>query len=80
MKKYSATLRDGETKIEILNDNKVLAIVRKAKYESVILLINFSDSTPYSVDVSNYTLGATDGFVKLSNIGSGVSWGYISFY
>ena len=78
MRKDSATLKDGETKIDVLNDNKVLAIVRKAQDESIILLINFSDSTSYTVDVSSHTPEATDVSVKLSSVGSGISWGYVA--
>lgn len=78
MRKNSKALLEGSTKVNTLNDNKVLSIIRESGDETVILLINFADSQSVSVDLAaNHNFKSNNGNVKVSSIGSGINWGYV---
>ncbi|KAJ8680493.1 hypothetical protein QAD02_016280 [Eretmocerus hayati] len=69
------TLRNGGLKIDILNDDKVLAVVREAAKHNVILLINFSDDQSQKVDVTAYAKGKSNVTISLASHGSEIVWG-----
>ncbi|XP_024941638.1 maltase 1 isoform X2 [Cephus cinctus] len=52
LKKNSPVLEQGSTKTIVLNNNKVLAVIRDHREEQVMLLINFDDSVEQIVDLS----------------------------
>ncbi|KAG7203432.1 hypothetical protein KM043_013499 [Ampulex compressa] len=51
LRKSSPALYEGTSKNAVLNNNKVLAIARESKAQTVILLINFDDDSSQLVDL-----------------------------
>ena len=75
LRNTSLALRNGTLNIEILNNNTVLAVVRRNHNEGVILLINFSNEAQQNVNVMNLLPGAVNATVVVSSVNSGIKWG-----
>ncbi|XP_058808065.1 maltase 2-like [Phymastichus coffea] len=77
LRSTSDALKKGKLQTEVLNDGKVLVVIRdyNDKKEIVILLINFSDDQPQSVDIKKYTsMEHHDTNIYVSSIGSEIGW------
>ena len=75
LRKTSNTLKTGNLKIESMNNNEVLMVVRQSGTESIILLINFKDDKTQKISISDYTFGSNRAFVIVSSIGFDIEWG-----
>ncbi|XP_001604459.1 maltase 1 [Nasonia vitripennis] len=77
LRSTSLALKNGTLDTVALNNDSVLAVIRKIADEAVVLLINFSNDSPQSIDVSEYLPNAKDATVKGASVGSGIEWGSI---
>jgi glycosidase len=74
LRNNSSVLKNGTLKVEVLNNDEVLSVIRQYENENIILLINFSNEKLQNVNASQYTNGVTNGTIYVSSIGSGIKW------
>ncbi|XP_011502955.1 PREDICTED: maltase 2-like [Ceratosolen solmsi marchali] len=74
LRSNSNVLKNGTLKIEILNNDEVLSVIRQYENENVILLINFSNDKLQHINVSSHTNGVTNGTIYISSVQSGIKW------
>jgi hypothetical protein len=77
LKNTSKVLNNGSLRVDALNNDTVLIVLRQFFDECIVLLYNFSDDVLQNVNLSNYLPGAANATVIVSNIGSNIKWGYV---
>lgn len=77
LRSKSDTLKKGSLQTDVINDEKVLAVVRKHNNntQNIILLVNFSDDESQLVDIAKFTSPShAKTIFYVSSIGSDIAW------